>query len=89
MDERHYSPLQRVLLGLESPGEPSDTQSPGWKAEGLNLSQQAAANFAIDSPYLALIHGPPGVRTRGLVNFGMLTTDGENGNIDTNHSAAG
>lgn len=58
-----FSPLQRVLLGLSSPGTPDPSQ---LNAEltfinlSLNDSQKDAIKFALASPDLALIHGPPG-----------------------------
>lgn len=55
--------LQRVLLGLSSPSPP-DTQklkeSLTFTNDGLNSSQKDAIRFALASPDLALIHGPPG-----------------------------
>lgn len=58
-----FSPLQRALLGLSSPGTPDPSQ---LNAEltfinlSLNDSQKDAIKFALASPDLALIHGPPG-----------------------------
>lgn len=55
--------LQRVLLGLSSPSAP-DAQMLReeliFNNEGLNSSQRDAIRFALASPDLALIHGPPG-----------------------------
>lgn len=58
-----FTPLQRVLLGLSPPGSPDPAR---LKAElaftnlSLNDSQKEAIKFALASPDLALIHGPPG-----------------------------
>lgn len=58
-----FSPLQRVLLGLSSPGSPDSTQLSAeltFTNPSLNDSQKEAIKFALASPDIALIHGPPG-----------------------------
>lgn len=66
------SHLHRVLLGLEPPtitpdGAEEDAVH-SWFDETLNPSQQAAVRFALASPDLALIHGPPGTgKTQTLI----------------------
>lgn len=61
--EGQLSSLQRVLLGLNSPGT-ADAQKMKqdltFVNTTLNQSQQDAIKFALASPDLALIHGPPG-----------------------------
>jgi DNA polymerase alpha-associated DNA helicase A len=54
--------MQRVLLGLQPLGmlESSDTDSLQWFDIGLNDSQQNAVRFALESPEVACIWGPPG-----------------------------
>ncbi|KPI43155.1 DNA polymerase alpha-associated DNA helicase A [Cyphellophora attinorum] len=59
-----YTPLQRILFGLETP-TPPDLNSPEAKNitfhnPNLNPSQKAAIQFALAAPDIALIHGPPG-----------------------------
>jgi len=58
-----FSPLQRVLLGLSSPASPDSTKLKEelvFVNDSLNESQKEAIRFALASPDLALIHGPPG-----------------------------
>lgn len=58
-----FSPLQRVLLGLSPPGAPDSIQLTAeltFTNPSLNDSQKDAIKFALASPDLALIHGPPG-----------------------------
>ena len=55
--------LQRVLLGLSSPSPPDATklkQDLTFTSHSLNESQKEAIRFALASPDIALIHGPPG-----------------------------
>ncbi|KAK5095142.1 hypothetical protein LTS08_008304 [Lithohypha guttulata] len=58
-----FTSLQRVLLGLDSPSmpDPSElTQHLAFTNDNLNESQKQAIKFALASPQIALIHGPPG-----------------------------
>ncbi|KIW13912.1 hypothetical protein PV08_06693 [Exophiala spinifera] len=57
-----YSSLQRVLLGLSSPGSVDMDKTKGLEFfdANLNPSQKDAIRFALSSPDVALIHGPPG-----------------------------
>lgn len=57
-----YTPLQNVLLGLSSPGtaDPSIVKDLAFHDPTLNASQRDAIRFALSSPEIALIHGPPG-----------------------------
>ncbi|KAJ9501661.1 hypothetical protein LTR96_006346 [Exophiala xenobiotica] len=60
--ESSYTSLQRVLLGLSSPGT-SDLEKVKdlvFFDPALNPSQKEAIRFALSSPEIALIHGPPG-----------------------------
>lgn len=60
--ESSYTALQRVLLGLSSPGSPDPDKAKDvvFSDPTLNASQQDAVRFALSSPEIALIHGPPG-----------------------------
>lgn len=60
--ESAYSSLQSVLLGLSSAGTPDVEKSKdiAFFDPTLNASQQDAVRFALASPTIALIHGPPG-----------------------------
>jgi len=60
--ESSYTTLQRVLLGLSSPGTPdlSSVKDIEFIDPTLNASQQDAVRFALSSPEIVLIHGPPG-----------------------------
>lgn len=67
MQEREFSPLIRVVFGLQSPSEPlEDLEALKSKMEffdpALNDSQKDAVCFALGAREIALIHGPPGVR---------------------------
>jgi DNA polymerase alpha-associated DNA helicase A len=61
--EESYTSLQRVLLGLSSPGKPDPAIVKDIKFldPTLNESQQEAVKFALSMPEIALIHGPPGI----------------------------
>ncbi|KIW22334.1 uncharacterized protein PV07_12231 [Cladophialophora immunda] len=60
--ESSYTTLQRVLLSLSSAGTADSSQSDDvvFFDPTLNPSQQDAVRFALSSPEIALIHGPPG-----------------------------
>lgn len=60
--ETSYTSLQRVLLGLSSPGaaDLENTKALEFFDSTLNSSQKDAVKFALSSPEVALIHGPPG-----------------------------
>ena len=68
-EEREYSPLTRVLFGLDSPAAVfSDLDDPErgcgsveFIDQTLNNYQKDAVRFALASREIALIHGPPGV----------------------------
>ena len=69
MSENEYTPLMRVLFGLDSPSplpaNLEDLETGIGKIEfldpTLNGSQKDAIRFALASREVALIHGPPGV----------------------------
>ena len=62
MEEREYTTLTRVLFGLDSPTLPAqDEVNLEFFDQTLNESQRDAVRFALASPDVALIHGPPGV----------------------------
>lgn len=60
--QESYTTLQRVLLGLSSPGkpDPSIVKDITFVDPTLNDSQREAVKFALSMPEVALIHGPPG-----------------------------
>ncbi|KIV97470.1 hypothetical protein PV10_01221 [Exophiala mesophila] len=60
--ESSYTTLQNVLLGLSSPGTPDTNafKELEFFDPTLNDSQKDAIRFALASPDVALIHGPPG-----------------------------
>jgi DNA polymerase alpha-associated DNA helicase A len=59
--EEQYTSLQRVLLGLSGPSAANpNTTIPTYFDDTLNPAQREAVRFALASPDLALIHGPPG-----------------------------
>ena len=61
--QESYTTLQRVLLGLSSPGkpDPSIVKDITFLDPTLNESQKEAVKFALSMPDVALIHGPPGI----------------------------
>ena len=70
MGESGYSSFVRVAFGLSSPSPvPRDLASDEeygrieWVDPSLNDSQKEAIRFALASREIALIHGPPGVRS--------------------------
>lgn len=71
MEERDRTTLMRILFGLESPTQVSKNAVELEDAIGeiefydptLNDSQKEAIKFALASREVALIHGPPGVRS--------------------------
>ena len=72
MSEAEYPPLLRVLFGLDSPGTPdvSKFKSDFLEDSSLNASQRDAVKFALASPEVALIHGPPGTgKTHTLIEL--------------------
>ena len=72
MSEAEYKPLLRVLFGLSSPSPPdlSTTKDLEFIDSSLNESQKEAIRFAMASPEVALIHGPPGTgKTHTLIEL--------------------
>lgn len=70
LGDSEHSNLMRVLFGLSSPspvppdlGADPELSKIEWVDPTLNESQKDAIRFALASPEIALIHGPPGVRT--------------------------
>jgi DNA polymerase alpha-associated DNA helicase A len=64
--------LQSVLLGITSPGTPdmTTTKDITFFDLTLNPSQKDAIRFALSSPEVALIHGPPGTgKTHTLIEL--------------------
>lgn len=68
LEERDYSTLVRVLFGKDSPTlVPESGCGPIlFQDQTLNDSQREAIRFALASPEVALIHGPPGVGASAL-----------------------
>jgi DNA polymerase alpha-associated DNA helicase A len=72
MASSEYTGLMRVLFGLSSPGVPDMEKVKDLKFidESLNESQKDAIRFALASPQVALIHGPPGTgKTHTLIEL--------------------
>ena len=68
MEEKDFSPLSRVLFGLDSPTPVSiGSENIQFFDQTLNESQRDAIRFALVSREVALIHGPPGVRSSKYV----------------------
>ena len=71
MGESEYTSFIRVLFGLSSPAPVSadgkTEPDVAWLDPTLNESQKDAIRFALASREVALIHGPPGVRTSSSI----------------------
>jgi DNA polymerase alpha-associated DNA helicase A len=70
--ESEHTPLIRVLFGLSSPEPPdqSSFEDIQFLDPSLNDSQKHAIKFALSSPEIALIHGPPGTgKTHTLIEL--------------------
>ncbi|TBU35975.1 P-loop containing nucleoside triphosphate hydrolase protein [Dichomitus squalens] len=70
------TPLVRVLMGMASPSEKVPIKDIKFFDGSLNPSQQEAIRFALGSPEVACIHGPPGTgKTHTLIELiRQLTT---------------
>ncbi|TFK91033.1 P-loop containing nucleoside triphosphate hydrolase protein [Polyporus arcularius HHB13444] len=70
------TPLVRVLMGMAPPSERVLVQDISFFDQSLNPSQQEAIRFALGSPEVACIHGPPGTgKTHTLIELiRQLTT---------------
>ena len=53
--------LFEVLLGISNPSERIPIKNIVFFDPTLNDSQKAAVKFALESPEIACIHGPPGI----------------------------
>lgn len=53
--------LVEVLLGISVPSEKIPIENIVFFDPTLNDSQKAAVKFALQSPEVACIHGPPGI----------------------------
>ncbi|KAK4205279.1 P-loop containing nucleoside triphosphate hydrolase protein [Triangularia verruculosa] len=79
MGEGGYSYFMRVLFGLTTPSPVPDDLTRDedvgegkitWFDQSLNDSQKDAIRFALKSPEIALIHGPPGTgKTHTLIEL--------------------
>ena len=72
MSEAECTPLIRVLLGQSSPAPPDfgKVEELQFLDSSLNTSQKDAIRFALASPDVALIHGPPGTgKTHTLIEI--------------------
>lgn len=72
MSEAEYTPLMRVLFGLATPSSPDlpSVKELEFLDPSLNDSQKQAVRFALASPEVALIHGPPGTgKTHTLIEL--------------------
>ncbi|KAI0664804.1 P-loop containing nucleoside triphosphate hydrolase protein [Cubamyces menziesii] len=70
------TPLIRVLMGMAAPSEKVPVKDLKFFDPSLNSSQQEAIRFALESPEVACIHGPPGTgKTHTLIELiRQLTT---------------
>ncbi|KAI0362103.1 P-loop containing nucleoside triphosphate hydrolase protein [Trametes cingulata] len=70
------TPLIRVLMGMAPPSERVPVNDLKFFDPSLNPSQQEAIRFALESPEVACIHGPPGTgKTHTLIELiRQLTT---------------
>lgn len=55
------TPLIRVLLGMSKPSDKISINGLKFHEDTLNVSQKEAVRFALESPEVACIHGPPGM----------------------------
>src|ERR1700753_1969145 len=62
------NPLFEVLMGRKLPSNKVPYTDLQFLDQSLNASQQAAVRFALESPEIALIHGPPGVSELQVTN---------------------
>ena len=74
MSDSDLTPFIRILFGQSTPSSVSSTDlsslSIDWVDPTLNPSQQDAVRFALASPEVALIHGPPGTgKTHTLIEL--------------------
>lgn len=74
-----HTPLMRVLLGMSPPSERIPVKDIKFFDSSLNPSQQEAVRFAMESPEVACIHGPPGTgKTHTLIEIiRQLTSQSE------------
>ncbi|PIL23999.1 hypothetical protein GSI_13750 [Ganoderma sinense ZZ0214-1] len=64
------TPLVRVLMGMQSPSNRAQIKDLKFFDQSLNSSQQEAIRFALGSPEVACIHGPPGTgKTHTLIEL--------------------
>lgn len=62
--EEGGSNLTNVLLGQSDLSPPQEVNDIQFFDATLNDSQKEAVRFALGSPEISLIHGPPGVRLK-------------------------
>ena len=63
--------LVEVLLGISLPSERTSIENIAFLDPTLNDSQKAAVRFALESPEVACIHGPPGILIMYCLEFGL------------------
>ncbi|PCH37521.1 hypothetical protein WOLCODRAFT_92409 [Wolfiporia cocos MD-104 SS10] len=64
------TPLIRVLMGMAAPSARVPVEGLTFFDESLNPSQREAVKFALESPEVACIHGPPGTgKTHTLIEI--------------------
>ena len=59
--------LTRVLLGLSKPSAKITIDNLSYFDTSLNPSQKEAVKFALVSPEVACIHGPPGMHREAII----------------------
>lgn len=68
--------LVRVLMSMAPPSEGLSVKELSFFDQSLNPSQQEAIRFALESPEVACIHGPPGELLSSCdVQFALMYVD--------------
>lgn len=77
-----------VLLGVSKPSKVQEVKDVEFFDDKLNTSQQEAIRFALGSPEVGCIHGPPGKFGASMgLNFDILqySRDGQDAYTHRNH----
>ena len=65
--------LVEVLLGISGPSERTPIENIAFFDSTLNDSQKAAVKFALESPEVACIHGPPGILVTSCLESNLIS----------------